>query len=204
MEISNDKILIKEIKRYKCSPCISELRNRHIGLVLSVYSKYSNILNQFNFTNEDFNKEIDYLIFDSARKFDLRRKNIKFSTWLGENIRFFCLNKITEFNKNKYVNSDPDNITKLIDECLSHADNSVENKEDCDYLFSLLEQIKDPRVMKIFTLRYFSGIKNKMTWKEIGALIVPPITNQTCINIHKKTIKFLKEKLSSKISQDKI
>ncbi len=190
-----DKDLIKDIKRYQCSDCIPELKNRHIGLAMNIYGRYSNILNSFNFKIDDFKDEIDYLIYTSARNFDLRRKKIKFSTYLAEQTKYFCLNKITELKKKKSIEAEPEDIIRLMDDCFKQSNSIKKNNIDmCDYLMSILEQFKDKRIIEIFKLRYFSGNK-KMTYKEIGAIL--NCTNQTIKNIHDKAIIFLKNKLTN-------
>lgn len=201
MELT-DKQLIKDIKKYSCSDCVSELRNRHIGLVVDLYGKYGGVLTSLNFTPHDFNDEINHLVYTSAKKFDLRRKKIKFSTYLGQMTKFFCLNKINELKKSKTIQSEPEDIIRIMDECHKDSDNqSLRSKEMCDYVLSLLDQFKDKRIIKIFNMRYFSG-KYKTNWNDIGLEL--NLTNQTCINIHNKAIKFLKNKLTSLNLSDKI
>jgi len=203
MEIS-DLQLIKNIKRENCNDCIGELRSRHCGLIINLYSKYHSILQKLHFNREEFNDEINYLIYTSAKKYDLRRaKKIKFSTYLGENTRYFCLNKINELKKKSFVEAEPDEITRLMDDCVKHSHlDKINQNEICDYIYSLLEQIKDPRVKKIFELRFFTSSKKKMTWKEIGKDL--DLTSQSVLNIFNKNIKFIKAKLLSKIEQDRI
>ena len=82
MEIS-DRALIKDIKKYQCSECIAALRERHAGLIFNIHGKYGGLLSSLHFNKEEFNDEINYLVYTSAQKFDLRRKKIKFSTFLG-------------------------------------------------------------------------------------------------------------------------
>lgn len=196
-----DNDLIKKIKKENCSDSIIELQNRHIGLIINIYQRYGGVLASMDYKQSDFNDEIKYLIYDSARKFDLRRR-IKFSTWLAENIRFFCLNKITELNKTKIISAEPEDMIKIMDEKLSSDNNNHKsNHEACDYIFSILNQLKDDRITKIFSYRYFDG-KEKMIWKDIGEKM--GLTSQSCINIHDKAIKFLKSKLISSDSIDKI
>lgn len=197
-----DFSLIKDIKSKRCSLAVEELRDRHIGLIISIYNKYSNILYNLNYTNDDFNNDILYIVFESASKFDLRRKRIKFSTWLGEMVRFHCLNKIHELNKNKNISSDMETIIKIIDSQTSQNHNS--NKDTSSFIINILEQIKDKRIIDIFNMRYFSGEKKKMTWAEIGKRMNPPKTSQTIINLHNKSLKFIKNKLLSYNYQDKI
>ena len=192
----DDSYLVSKIQKNQCSDSILKLRDRHVGLVMSIYGKYSNILSKLHFIPNEFNDEINNIIFDSAKKFDLKRENIKFSTWLGEQTKYYCLNKINELNKNKSINSDPDTITRIMDECCSSESiNNTKNVELCEYIFSILDQIQDKRVKEIFMLRYFNGYKNKMTWKEIADKV--GCTSQTCINLFDKNIRLIRKKLES-------
>jgi DNA-directed RNA polymerase sigma subunit (sigma70/sigma32) len=196
--------LIKSIKKDACSPCIQELREKHAGLIISIYSKYLSVLETVNFSPSDFNDEINYIIYSAARKYDLRRRTkMKFSTYLGESVRFFCLNKINELKKNKTVETEPETLTFLIDDYYknTHLDKS-KNADSKDYIFDILGQLKDKRIKKIFKYRYFTGNKLKLPWYVIGEKV--GLTAQSCINIHNKTINFLKKKLTSLETQDKI
>ncbi len=200
----DDKILVKKIKRKNCSDSLQELKSRHMGLVYSIHGKYGGLLNSLRFTSEDFNDEINYLVYDSVKKFDLRRKNIKFSSWLAGQVRFFCLNKINELQKTKTIDSEPDDIIRIMDECNRNvSENNTNKKELCEYLFSILEQIQDKRIMEIFNLRYFSGGKNnKMKWQDIGDKL--GMSAQGIINLHNKVLSMLKKKLVSTKFFDKI
>lgn len=199
---TEDRVLIKDIKKYSCDECIECLRDKHIGLIFDIYGRYGSVLQSLHFNKEEFSDEINYLVYTSAKKFDLRRKNIKFSTFLGDQTRYFCLNKITELNKKKSVSAEPEDIIRLMDECFKDSnEHNKKQKELCSYVYSLLEQIKDKRVMEIFNLRFFSE-KNKMTWAEIGERL--GITSQTVINIFNKNVRFIKNKLNSLKEQDRI
>ena len=68
-------------------------------------------------------------------------------------------------------------------------------------LFELLENMQDERAKQIFKMRYFEDKKN-IAWAIIGKKL--NISTQTAINIHNKTIDFLKKKLKSKNCFDKI
>jgi len=80
-------------------------------------------------------------------------------------------------------------------------DHIFSNKEKTEFIFNLLKQLKDKRIEKIFKLRYFSERKN-MSWSKIGKRL--NISTQTVINIHNRTIRFLKNKLESENLQDTI
>ena len=51
--------------------------------------------------------------------------------------------------------------------------------------------MKDGRVEKVYSLRYFSG--GKMTWAKIGKLL--GFSSQTAINLHRKGAELLKRKI---------
>lgn len=188
-----DKKIVRSIQKYECSDCIKELKERHVGLIYNIYSKYGPVLNSFNFQNADFSEEIDNIIFKSAQTFNLKKRNIKFSSFLGNHIRYFCLNKITEFNKKKTIETEPEKMTLLIDECYNNfVNNNTKDREICDYIFEILNDVKDKRIKRIFELRYFNG--NKLTFKEIGREL--NLTGQSIINLHKKGLMFLKDKLN--------
>lgn len=204
-ELIDDRALIKSIKRTNCNDCIGSLRDRHAGLIISQYHKYSSILHKLNFNPEEFNDEINFLVYDSARKFDLRRKKIKFSTYLADQTKWFCLNKINELKKRNTITAENNDITRLIDECYSHKeDDKTTSREMCNYIFSLLEQFNDKRVIKIFEMRYFQGkkYKNKSTWSDIGREL--NLTSQAVINIYRKTIDKLRDKINSSVLEDRI
>jgi len=195
-----DNSLVRRIKNYNCSNSIVELKDRHAGLVVNIYGKYGGVLSAMNFSPSEFHSEIHYIIYEAAKKFDLKRKDIKFSTYLGNLTRYYCLDKITELTKDKTVQAEPEDITKIIDSCYNSND-TKESKEKCDYIFSILNQMKDDRIIKIFNYRYFDG-NHKMTWKEVGKEV--GLTNQSCLNLHNKAIKFLREKIKSDNLYDKV
>lgn len=191
--ITTDHDLIKDIKKNRCSECISELRNRHEGLIVKIYSKYSSLLNSLNFTNDDFSQEIDELVYKASKNFDLRKRKIKFSSYLGTIIRYFCLNKITELKKSKIIETDPEKIIYLMDECYNNIHSDIsQNKEMCDYIFNILDNIQDKRIPAIFNYRFFESNK-KITWKEIGKKI--GYSDQTCINLFRKGVNLIKKRL---------
>ena len=206
MELLDDRLLIKQIKRKKCSDSILKLREKHAGLVIDIYSRYGSVLHKLNFKPQEFSDEINYLIYDSAKKFDLRRKKIKYSTWLGEQVKYFCLNKINELNKKKTIEAEPDTIIKIINDCYKSENADKKNTQElCNYIFNILNQLKDPRIIKIFKLRFFeSGKKGKqkMDWHEIGDKV--GLSNQGAINLFNKGLKFLRYKLKNDSIVDKI
>ena len=60
-KVINDLNLVKKIQKKQCSNSIVELRNRHIGLIVSIYGKYSSILTKLHFVPDEFNQEINHI-----------------------------------------------------------------------------------------------------------------------------------------------
>lgn len=194
----NESQLIKKIKNHRCSDSLKQLENMHGGLCLKIIKKYLSQLNHKNFSIEDLLKDKAYVVYQSALSFDPKRK-IKFSTWLGNQIRYYCLNMI---NKNKnHLCLDDENIKFLVEKKQIEENHSEIDKSKIEYIFNLIQNMKDKRIEKIFKLRYFGARKLK-SWNEIGKKL--HISTQTAINIHNKTLGFLNKKITSKNYFDKI
>ena len=108
--------------------------------------KYEPALNATGVSVDDVIQEKDYLVYKSAMSYNPEKK-VKFNTWLGNQVRYHCLNTINNNN----------NFIKVEDSVLDFL--SIEENKDCsndiEYVFSLLSQLKDDRIKEIFSLRYF-------------------------------------------------
>ncbi len=197
MEIISDLQLIDNVKKHNDDNSFIELSNRHTPLCHNIYNKFSTALQSSGICIQDVKEDKDLVMYKAILSYK-PEKNVKFSTWLGNNIRFQCLNTITA--SGKYVVMETDAVAKLVD---SNADNSVEEaKNDKDYLFSILEQTKDTRIVNIFKARYFDSYPKKPSWKSIAAKM--DISAQTAINLHKRGMKILSQKLLNDNLFDKI
>jgi RNA polymerase sigma factor (sigma-70 family) len=147
----------------------------------------------------DLNSDKIYIVYKSALSFKAD-KGIKFSTWLGNQMRYHCLNTINK--KNKDVSMENESIRYITEKIQSEELNfNMLNKERIDLIHDILEQMKDDRTKKVFNLRYFSDAKLK-SWHAIGKKM--DISTQTVINIHNKALVLLNKKISSQLSFDKI
>ena len=194
----NESQLIKKIKKYNCSDSLRELENMHGGLCVKIIKKYLNQLNDKNFSIEDMLKDKVYVVYQSALSFDPKR-NIKYSTWLGNQIRYFCLNTLNK-NKNNLC-LDNEKIKYLVEKKQIEESNTQMDQSKLDYIFDIIHNMKDKRIEKIFKMRYFDSKKLK-AWNEIGKKL--HISTQTAINIHNKALEFLNKKITSKNLFDKI
>ena len=194
----NESQLIKKIKKENCSDSLKELENMHGGLCVKIIKKYLNQLNDKNFSIEDMLKDKVYVVYQSALSFDPKR-NIKYSTWLGNQIRYFCLNTLNK-NKNNLC-LDNEKIKYLVEKKQIEESNTQMDQSKLDYIFDIIHNMKDKRIEKIFKMRYFDSKKLK-AWNEIGKKL--HISTQTAINIHNKALEFLNKKITSKNLFDKI
>ena len=126
-------------------------------------------------------------------------KNIKFSTWVGNQMRFHCLNSMNKVNNS--ISMDNEKIKNIIEQKQYFESGKIINKENYEYIFNILSQFKDKRVENIFKMRYFSD-KKLVSWSKIGKKL--KISTQTVINLHNRALKFLKNKLESSQFQDTI
>jgi len=145
------------------------------------------------FTNrEELICDKEYNIYQAALKYDAS-KGAKFSTYLGNETKWMCLNI---YNKNK---RHPEIATEelYLDLHQDFSENKHEdniNRELFKKIMELLKDYPDGRISQIFNMRYVEGSENKvMPWKSVSETLDMSI--QGCINIHNSTIEKLKIKL---------
>ena len=147
-------------------------------------------------------QEKDFVLFKAVKSYK-PNKNTKFSTWVGNCAKYFCLTFIN--SRNRFVDLDDDAIEHHMIE-KSKENHATENKlkYDKDFIFKILRQLKDKRISKVFKLRYFDeDIKSKKpTWSRIASKI--NTSTQTAINLHQRGVRILITKLKSKDYNDKI
>ena len=194
----NDLELIEEVKCQNCSDAMRELESRHSGVCFSMIKRYYSALSSTGLDPNEVAKEKDYVMYKSILNFD-PSKNIKFSTWVGNQMRFHCLNSMNKNNNS--ISMDNENIKNIIEkkQC-SETARSI-NKDNYEYIFNILSQFKDKRIEEIFKMRYFSD-KKIVSWSKIAKKL--KISTQTVINLHNRALKFLKNKLESNQFQDTI
>jgi RNA polymerase sigma factor (sigma-70 family) len=200
-KIINDYDLVEDVKSNndKSNQSLTELIDRHSALCFDIYKKYSQAMAASGLCVTEMYKEKNFIIYKSAQTFDPSR-NVKFSTWVGNQVRYQCLNAI---NGNHLYPVDDGQLDYYVDrkaEELSQPDLS----NDVDFIFNILEQLKDKRIKKVFKLRYFGHPTKKMPWSQVAKKI--NTSTQTAINLHERGKKILNRKMknSSSYYQDSI
>ena len=192
-----DVDLINKIKSCCDDLALKELELRHSGICHQMIRKYYHSFLSFGIDPEEVASDKLYIIYKSAINFNPDKKS-KFSTWVGNQMRYHCLNCINK-RKVNHVSMDNDLIKNIIEKNQPKKDEFISmSKERHDAVFMLLEKLKDKRILKIFKLRYLNT--KKSSWSKIGENM--NLSTQTVINLHNKTVKLLKNKLTTKNNAD--
>ena len=195
MKYSNlsDNQLVKNIQNSIDSEnSLKELVSRHSGIYLDKVHGYSSKNNTSSM--EEMIKEKEYEIYVSALNYN-PNKGAKFSTYLGNQTKWKCLNK---YNKSKR-----EGLTPLEEQALDFFSTKIsptqEGFSSRHEIFSKIMEYAnsypDDRVGRIFHLRYVEGKNNNvMPWKNISRELGMSI--QGCINIHNSIIKKIQKKFN--------
>ena len=176
---------IREVQESNCNESLSRVLDRYSPVFLSMYSKYSSSIIKSGADPNDILSDKNLIIFESAKSFNLD-KGSSFCTWLSNNVKYKCLHLINKSTKRGLLSERVRQNTINIE-----AKNPYLNKEMRSFLFNELAKMKDPRIRKVYSLRYYSGAK--MTWATIGKRL--GFSSQTAINLHRKGAEILKRKI---------
>jgi DNA-directed RNA polymerase specialized sigma subunit len=192
-----DNHLVNQIKLSQCNSSLSELINRHSGICVTICQRYSQVLSIEGVSLDELKDNKDYVIYQAALSYN-NSKNIKFSSWLGNCMKYHCLNTINS-NKKKirlqerysaYSPSENEN------------QNLIKKSEDVDYINSILSKLKDKRIGEIYALRYSPKYRKPLSWKKISERM--GISSQTAINLHDKGRLIINKKANSKEIVDSV
>ena len=184
-----DEKLINNILISQCNESLKELVNRHSGMIFNIGKKYCP---SCNLDLNDLNDNKYWIIFNAVQSFD-STKGSKFSTWLGNQIRFFCLNYKNK--NNKFITIEDSSLEFIINEN-NKKNNHSNKKEIIDNIVDLFNQISDPNTKNAIYYRYFHDKERILNYAEIAEIL--KVTPQTVLNWHNKFIDFAKKKLTNK------
>ena len=195
-----DNTLIRRIKKNGCNESYKLLSNRHEKLFYKICQNYIPIAMSKGIRKNDVLENKDFVIFKAILSYK-NNKKCKFSTWLGNCTKYYCLTLINK--DNRMVSSEEDILKLTINNQIKEEHSDEErNKNDKEYIFNILKNLKDQRIYKVFKLRYFEDFKEKKkpTWSFIAKKI--KTSTQTAINLHERGKEILKKKLDSIYYQD--
>lgn len=194
----SDSELINNIKnQHDIEESLNELVERHSGIYIDMVNAYSSRDNAFIDKDELINDK-EYKIYLAALKYD-ESKGTKFSTYLGNETKWNCLNTYNRNKRRPVFNSE---FIENMGDQESEESNDIANsiKQDIfNKVLNLIDTHPDKRVEKIFNMRYIEGNKNKvMPWKSIGDSL--NLSIQGCINIHNSAIKDIQNELKGEFN----
>ena len=194
MQIIND--YIKDIKDKGCNECYQIICKRHENLFYKICQKYIPIIESVvNINREEILEDKHFVMFKALSSYKNNKKT-KFSTWLGNCTKYHCLNLLNS-NSKRMINCDEDFIRDKLDKkALSEHTPDRKERNNFEFVFNILNQLKDDRIATVFKLRYFSdfGEGKKPTWSRIAKEI--NTSTQTAINLHKRGKRILEKKLT--------
>jgi RNA polymerase sigma factor (sigma-70 family) len=189
-----DNCLVERIKSKSCEDSLIELSERHAGLCFKIMKRYSKSFSINDISLNEKHAEKNLIIWRSAKSFNTEKK-VKFSTWLANQIKYNCLNELNKKSKDRLVTLE-EYMLDVLDERQEEKDTRI-----FEYTENILSQLKDPRIKKIFSLRY-SKEEKKPSWASIASQM--KISTQTAINLHNKGLSMLRKKMDSKKFLDNI
>ena len=189
----DDTELCLKVKENKCDDSLMELSNRHSPLCYKVFQKYAPSLQSLGVLIEDIYDDKLSIIHEAAFTYNPSYK-CKFSTWLGNRVRYKCLKEINKRNRSpKIVHVHDEELHSL----LENFGAVMPNEDLSTYVLTILESLHDKRIKKIFEYRYFKD----WTFTKIGQKM--KLSGQAVINLHKLGAKLLKAKLTNGDESDR-
>jgi RNA polymerase sigma factor (sigma-70 family) len=176
---------------------IQKLIDKHSGICVDTYRRYINLPNVSGFISDDIISSKNYIIYNSAKTYDPSRGS-KFSTWLANQTRFFCLNSINKYGKlipvddfslNNFIENS--NANNLNSEKIADTKNAI-----MDIIKETLDSLSNKKIKECIEIKYFSDDEKHKSYTEIASKM--NVTVQTVINWHNKFIKIIKQKCKNR------
>ena len=171
---------------------LQELVDRHSGIFLDIVNNYVPN-NSPTSHKQDIIDEIQYYIYNAGLKYDQTR-GAKFSTFLGNEAKWLCLNQHYK-NKKYLLAASPEGEFALHNRSKEEETTEINphvNEALLCKIFEMIEKHPDERVRRIFKIRYIDPEFNKLTpWQQVGKKLKMSI--QGCINIHNAAIKIIRK-----------
>jgi len=191
----SDNYLVERIKLTNCEKSLEELIKRHSPICFKVIKRYASPFYANNINIIDASSDKNLIIWNSAKSFNID-KNVKFSTWLANQVKYSCLNALNKKSKDRLVSTE-DEILEILRE---RPDEEPE-RNLFEFTGNILNQLKDKRIKDIFSMRYSTQHK-KPSWCKVAEEL--NVSTQTAINLHNRGIAVLRRKITSKKFLDSI
>ena len=194
----SDSYLVRMIKNKADDDAFKEVCRRYENVFYKVCHRYDNPLLISGINPQDIYDEKNFILFHCVSSFKPEKK-AKLGTWIGNYARYLCLNSIN--SKKFIIPTENIKMQKYIEDNqakVQHTSGGREQEENFKYIFNILSQMKDKRILELFKIRYFDD--KKMIWAKVAKKM--GISTQTAMNLHNQGIKILRLKLKSKNISD--
>ena len=181
-KIFSDLDLVKAVQETGDNEAMKHLLASHSGLYCSILDKA--LPPEYAPIKSEILADKDYNMFKWALNFD-PDKNMKYPVWVGQNVKWMCMNIYNRLNVNAYLEDNP------IEPSYEHNFDDTEEKV-LDEIKNLSKLFPDKRIETIVTDRYFVGRK-PLPWKKIAKKL--KTSPCQCLTIHKKFLEWAKPKL---------
>lgn len=155
----DDSYLVNKVKTTGDSEAMSQLIAAHSGIFVNILDR-SLPTDSFSTQKQDFLAEKNFHIYDAVLKYK-DDSAMKFSTYLGQTIKWKCLT---------LKNRGPDKDTVFIDSLetppAEKEPQDCSDKEKIETIFQYAENYHNPLARKIVNLRYNSN--EKLSWKQLA------------------------------------
>lgn len=193
-EIKNpDLYYIQAVQKEGDNESFLTLVERHTPLYHSVCKKYLPTLLASGVNIQDIYNDKEYIFLNSISSYD-PDENTKFSTWLANQTRYYCLNTINKKIKEQNVSLND------INEINIEQKEEPYNKDTYNHAMFILNQLKDKRIYRIFKLMFLG--KKKLTLAETGEKM--HLSGQGVRNLLHKGLNILRTKMDSNVCFDYI
>ena len=164
MKLDSDEKLISKIVNNQCNESLKKLVDKHGGMIFNIGKKYCA---SCNLDLNELNDNKYWIIFNAAKSFN-PQKGSKFSTWLGNQIRFFCLNFR---NKNSKLVPVDDQYLEFFINDLNKKNQIANQKELVNIIIDLFNEISDPDTKNAIYYRYFYNKERILNYSEIAKIL---------------------------------
>lgn len=155
----DDLYLINQVKQTGDSEAFSKLSACHSGVYLKVLDE--SLPDSFHRQKEDFREEKEFFLYDAVMKYD-PNKGMKFSTYLGQTIKWKCMSLKSRGPEKDTVEYETYRNTLPEPEYVQEID-----KSRIETIFQYAEDFSDPVARNVIQLRFNDGRK-VMTWEKIA------------------------------------
>tara|TARA_R110002096_G_scaffold23669_2_gene75292 strand:+ start:39 stop:641 length:603 start_codon:yes stop_codon:yes gene_type:complete len=191
----SDNYLVERIKLTNCEKSLEELIKRHSPICFKVIKRYASTFYANNINLIEASSDKNLIIWNSAKSFNIE-KNVKFSTWLANQVKYSCLNALNKKSKDRLVSTEDDILDVLKEKATEEPEGNL-----FEFTGNILNQLKDKRIKDIFSMRYSTQYK-KPSWCKVAEEL--NVSTQTAINLHNRGIAVLRRKITSKKFLDSI